>query len=58
MPTPDFGKAIACRNATTHGMFARDIVLHRQIDTAIKPLARDLEIRGSEVPTVEATFRA
>ena len=27
MPTTDSGKAIACRNATTHGLFARDIVL-------------------------------
>ncbi len=27
MPTTDAGKAIACRNATTHGLFARDVVL-------------------------------
>ena len=27
MPTTDTGKAIASRNATTHGLFARDIVL-------------------------------
>jgi hypothetical protein len=27
MPTSDSGKAIASRNATTHGLFARDIVL-------------------------------
>ncbi len=27
MPTTDVGKAIACRNATTHGLFARDVVL-------------------------------
>ncbi len=27
MPTTDSGKAIASRNATTHGVFARDIVL-------------------------------
>ncbi len=27
MPTSDAGKAIASRNATTHGLFARDVVL-------------------------------
>jgi hypothetical protein len=27
MPTSDSGKAIASRNATTHGLFARDVVL-------------------------------
>ena len=27
MPTTDHGKAIASRNATTHGLFARDVVL-------------------------------
>ena len=27
MPTTDTGKAIAARNATTHGLFARDVVL-------------------------------
>ena len=27
MPTTEYGKAIASRNATTHGVFARDIVL-------------------------------
>ena len=27
MPTTDSGKAIASRNATTHGLFARDVVL-------------------------------
>ncbi len=27
MPTTDSGKAIASRNATAHGLFARDVVL-------------------------------
>ncbi len=27
MPTTEYGKAIASRNATTHGVFARDVVL-------------------------------
>ena len=27
MPTTPQGKAISARNATTHGLFARDIVL-------------------------------
>ena len=42
MPTSDAGKAIASRNATTHGLFARDVVLpslgedpdgYRQLET-------------------------